>query len=101
MTRRRPTVTPKKAPTPTLTCAEGSLGYRFSRRGVGRVLSTTSQARVAQRIEHLTTDQKVRGSNPFVRTHVRHMKRRSKPLHHRKWRGFCVPAFEPCTNPRP
>jgi len=28
-------------------------------------------ARVAQRIEHLTTDQKVRGSNPFARTRVR------------------------------
>jgi hypothetical protein len=38
------------------------------------------------------TDQKVRGSNPFVRTHVRHMNRRSKPLRHRKRRGFCVPV---------
>ena len=28
----------------------------------------TTQAPVAQRIEHLTTDQKVRGSNPFGRT---------------------------------
>ena len=28
------------------------------------------QALVAQRIEHLTTDQKVRGSNPFGRTKV-------------------------------
>jgi hypothetical protein len=29
---------------------------------------TSNQALVAQRIEHLTTDQKVRGSNPFGRT---------------------------------
>jgi hypothetical protein len=29
---------------------------------------TTEQAPVAQRIEHLTTDQKVGGSNPFGRT---------------------------------
>ena len=31
-------------------------------------LHTSTPALVAQRIEHLTTDQKVRGSNPFKRT---------------------------------
>src|SRR5215510_5847376 len=30
-------------------------------------LNSSTQAPVAQRIEHLTTDQKVRGSNPFGR----------------------------------
>ena len=33
-----------------------------------RILSPPPHAPVAQRIEHLTTDQKVRGSNPFGRT---------------------------------
>src|SRR5687768_2375996 len=33
------------------------------------------QAPVAQRIEHLTTDQKVRGSNPFGRTIYQHERR--------------------------
>ena len=33
-----------------------------------RVVFTSTPALVAQRIEHLTTDQKVRGSNPFKRT---------------------------------
>jgi len=32
------------------------------------IRSTMKHALVAQRIEHLTTDQKVRGSNPFERT---------------------------------
>ena len=36
------------------------------------------QACVAQRIEHLTTDQKVRGSNPFART--RQKSRSTNPL---------------------
>ena len=36
----------------------------------GRSTSTTEQAPVAQRIEHLTTDQKVWGSNPYGRTLV-------------------------------
>ena len=31
-------------------------------------IGTTEHAPVAQRIEHLTTDQEVRGSNPFGRT---------------------------------
>ena len=33
-----------------------------------RKLDKSTKARVAQRIEHLTTDQKVGGSNPFART---------------------------------
>ena len=33
-------------------------------------IHTRRPALVAQRIEHLTTDQKVRGSNPFKRTFV-------------------------------
>ena len=44
---------------------------RSLRAGVADIRSaaaeTTEQAPVAQRIEHLTTDQKVRGSNPFGR----------------------------------
>ena len=35
---------------------------------VSRVMTVGNYAPVAQRIEHLTTDQKVRGSNPFGRT---------------------------------
>ena len=35
---------------------------------VSRVTVVGNFAPVAQRIEHLTTDQKVRGSNPFGRT---------------------------------
>ena len=43
----------------------------FWAKGAQRVLftlHTSTPALVAQRIEHLTTDQKVRGSNPFKRT---------------------------------
>src|SRR5690242_1329809 len=36
-------------------------------------------APVAQRIEHLTTDQKVRGSNPFGRAHIQHEHPQSTP----------------------
>ncbi len=42
-----------------------------------------SIAPVAQRIEHLTTDQEVRGSNPFGRTRVT-----SFNLHPVEWRRF-------------
>jgi hypothetical protein len=38
---------------------------------------------------------------PRLRTHVRHMNRRSKPLRHRKRRGFCVPACELKADPAP
>src|SRR6185312_11386193 len=46
-------------PTTVYTRAVGNRGSKI--RG-------TAPAPVAQRIEHLTTDQKVRGSNPFGRT---------------------------------
>src|SRR5690606_36549295 len=42
-----------------------------SRSGARTRYSCPRQAPVAQRIEHLTTDQKVRGSNPFGCAHVR------------------------------
>jgi hypothetical protein len=44
----------------------GVAGYDRLRRG----WTTEEHAPVAQRIEHLTTDQKVGGSNPFGRTTI-------------------------------
>ena len=51
---------------------------------VSRVMTVGNYAPVAQRIEHLTTDQKVRGSNPFVRTFGK------SPASIRVWEIFCV-----------
>ena len=49
---------------------------------VSRVMTVGNYAPVAQRIEHLTTDQKVRGSNPFGRTFGR------SPASIRMWEIF-------------
>ena len=49
----------------------GRLGGSVVLGGWASVGGTTEQAPVAQRIEHLTTDQKVGGSNPSGRAQVR------------------------------
>ena len=51
---------------------------------VSCVMTVGNYAPVAQRIEHLTTDQKVRGSNPFGRTFGK------SPASIRVWEIFCV-----------
>src|SRR4051812_17570308 len=46
---------------------------------------TSGHAPVAQRIEHLTTDQEVRGSNPFGCTHVDRPRHGWGPVGHGGW----------------
>ena len=56
----------------------------FWAKGAQRVLftlHTSTPALVAQRIEHLTTDQKVRGSNPFKRTSQNFQESKKAPSH--------------------